>query len=90
VIDKRRGPLDPADRPTDQEEPVKDPDTIYVPAMRFAGLCGAIVAVSLDERGHRHRWDCQGCGDGVGCLSRNDARKAANAHASACRALPRT
>jgi hypothetical protein len=58
------------------------------PAMRFAGLCGAVVAVHPETPGW-FGWICQGCGAGEGHQVEAGARKAANGHATICRSLPR-
>lgn len=57
------------------------------PVMRFSTLNGALVAVYEDELGGWFRWFCHGCRDGEAQTERN-VRKAANAHAGICRALP--
>jgi hypothetical protein len=61
---------------------------IGIPAPRFGGQCGAVVAVHPETPG-LFAWICEGCGAGQGRQLEANIRRAANDHATICRSLPR-
>lgn len=79
------------DTPMPETTPASISDNI---AMRFLTQGGAEVHVTASGRhvDKDHHWKCQGCDDSNGKsfpLCYWEARSEANAHAAACRAMPK-